>query len=72
MIADFKARLAFARTRHEAFIIRVKEGLLSDLIHRDEMKECFWMGGDESHGEKTTGEDDGQKDGRETGEDAIE
>ena len=61
MIADFKARLAFARTRHEAFIIRMKEGLLSDLIHRDEMKECFWMGGDESHGEKTTRADDARR-----------
>lgn len=51
MVANFKARWAFPRARHEAFIVRVKEGIVGDLVSRYEMEECFWMGF-LSHGEK--------------------
>jgi hypothetical protein len=51
MIANFKARRAFAGARHEAFIVRVKEGLLRDLIGWHEVGERFRMGVC-GHGEK--------------------
>lgn len=44
-IANFKAKCAFTRARHEAFIVRVKEGVIGDLIGWYEVEECFWMGG---------------------------
>jgi len=43
VIANLKARAIF-RARDMIFIIRVKEGIMGNLVSRHEVEECFWMG----------------------------